>query len=255
MKKLTMFIITLLILVPGIVYASDYNTVKFSAVFSTSADVSGIDKIYVQYSTFKNNEVKDNNVTLLKETNFSTTISVNTVEDINVLYAYCITMDGIVDKYGFLPISVTKSTDTDNNTVSFALNVTYNNLKFDGEKYRQNSDLTDEDIDMIKKSIQGELSGTTTTSSSNNTTTTTSTIESPITTSEGPIRIGTTESTIATSTVISDPDTEDDKKVETKEKKVNSTQILIYIVVGLLVFVFIFTIVTVIKINEANKRV
>lgn len=249
-KRLFILLLLSVILLPFTAKAEDvyeFKSVNISAVFITQADVSGISKIKVYYTTFSNGTSNSSEVILLKENNFSTTISVGSINDAIFNYGYCITYDDKKDIYGFLPITSSRTLDGENKTVRINLKVDFNAMNYDGVKYRQNSDLTEEDfLNRVRGKVTPETS-TTTSNNNDNTTTNTSTDE------DGNIIIGTTEST---TTVLSDnnqSNREQNKKQNNDDKGSLRTLLIILGVIGVLVLIFIVH--TSFKMYQANKRV
>ena len=247
MKRLILLIISLVLLTPVIIYAEDenyeYNSINLSAIFVTSADVSGINKIKVNYRTFYNGRDKEETIYLLRENNFSTTISTGTINDATYSYGYCITRDEHPDKYGFLPITAERKFNDNNKSIDIVLSVDFNSMKYDGKKYRENSDVSVQEMIDRKNGVKNDAASV---SSSNNKETTTTT-KSEVVVSDDPIVIGE-----STTTVIKDTNKDITKKKEEKETDYNKL-IPIIIVIGIVLFIFI--IFTTIKIARSNKRV
>ncbi len=254
-KRIILLIIFIMLFIPNMVSADEYNTVKLNAVFTTSADVSSIGKIYVQLTTYTEDAAKSNDVYLLKEKNFQANITLDKpVIDAKMVYGYCITVDGIADKYGFLPIKSTALYSE--GVITINIKVSFNPMDYDGTKYRKNSDLTPDELIRRKQGLQDsdQVVGGTTTSSSNNKPTTTT--KEGVTSPDGKIIIGAPDETTTESTTTIIYDNKEDNK-PTKETKISekSTNILIIILVAIGLFVLIFIIVTIIKMNQANKMV
>ena len=253
MKKLLILLLTLVFILPFSVFAEEetvYNSVNISAVFVTNADVSSIDRIQVYYRYSLGDREVDDQIVLLRSNNFTATVQTNDITDAIFVYGYCITKDDLVDKAGFLPIKADRRFDNNNGVIRIILSVDFNSMKFDGKKYRANSDATNNDILARKKGeintiedISGKPAETITT-----TTTTTQPVE---TTTTDSVVIGNTKTT--TTTVIVEKDKKEEKKVE--EKNTNNIKLLIIagIIIGAAVVVFI--VFTMIKIAQANKRV
>ena len=248
-RKLILFISLLTILFPFSINAEEdmyeYKNINISAVFITQADVSGISKIKVYYTTYSNGKPSNAEVVLLKDNNFTTTVSVGSINDASFNYGICETYDGKKDIYGFLPITGTRSFDAETNSIRLSLKVDFNYMNYDGVKYRQNSDVTENEL---KERINGVPSSNVINSPADIVTTTTP-VESNVD-EDGNVVIGTTKPTII-----------QDTKEETPEKNVNNNKEdnhlgLLFLILGILgLIVLIFVVYTLIKMYQANKRV
>ena len=249
MRKSILLIILLIgILLPVNIYAEDnyeYNSIHLSAVFVTSANVEGIGKIKVNYRTFYNGRTKEETVYLLKENNFSMVINTGTINDASYSYGYCMTLEGIADKYGFLPITPEKKYNDERKSIDIVLSVDFNAMNYDGKKYRQNSDVTPQEMIDRKNGVKSTDNSVSTNTQNNETTTTTT----EVMISDDPIIIG--EST-TTTTIIKDTNNKSKSKKEEKEVNYNKLIPIILVAGGIL---FVFIIITSIKIARSNKRV
>ena len=247
MKRLVLLIIGVLIITPIIAFAEenfDYNNINLSAVFVTNADVSGIEKIKVNYRTFYNGRDKEETIYLLKDNGYSTVINTGTINDAVFNYGYCITTEGAPDKYGFLPITAERKFDDEKKTINIVLSVDFNSMKYDGKKYRENSDVTAQEMINRKNGVKSDVSSSGDNNQSKDKETTTTT---EVVISDDPIIIGE-----KTTTVIQDTNNKSKKKREEKETNYNKLIPIIIIAGGLL---FVFIIFTSIKIARSNKRV
>ena len=237
MKKILLIIIGLLTFFPCVVFANEYNTLKISAVFSTSVDVSGIEKIAVHYNTIKNGTYKEEIAYLLRSNNYSMVISTNPIEDIQYLYTVCIGDDDTYDNYGFLFVNSNKKNDLNDNTLELELVVSFNDMGFDGKNYRHNSEVSDEYIEERNEGIPIKESKITTVA----TTTTTQAAFTTVTT----IR--------PTTTIIHDDEkTNYDGNTETSEMSKSILKYVIIVGASLLVIVGV---VILVKMRQARNKV
>ena len=238
MKKILLIIIGLLTFFPCVVFANEYNTLKISAVFSTSVDVSGIEKIAVHYNTIKNGTYKEEIAYLLRSNNYSMVISTNPIEDIQYLYTVCIGDDDTYDNYGFLFVNSNKKNDLNENTLELELVVSFNDMGFDGKNYRHNSEISDEYIEERNEGIPIKESKITTVKT---TTTTTQAAFTTVTT----IR--------PTTTIIHDDGkTNYDGNTETSEMSKSILKYVIIVGASLLVIVGV---VILVKMRQARNKV
>lgn len=243
-KRLLMFITLLVLFIPTLVSAIGYDHIKVRGIFTTSADVSGIDKIYVQFNTRAGMITEKKDVYLIKNDNFSTIINLpDLIEDVDFIYGYCITVDGVTDKYGFLPITANKSYKEDEKELELVISVDYNSMGFDGKKYRVNSDVTDEEY---KNRVNGKKVDT---SGDVDIRYSPDQVDQEATAPEVDY-----EGNIITTTVISDPDKEDEKKSDRVEDT-KSYKILVIIATIIGITIAVMTIVLIVKMKQANKRV
>ena len=253
MKKLLILLLTLVLILPFSVFAEEetvYNSVNISAVFVTNADVSSIDRIQVYYRYSLGDREVDDQIVLLRSNNFTATIQTNDVTEARFIYGYCITKDDLIDKAGFLPITAETKYDNNKGLIRIILSVDFNSMKFDGKKYRANSDASNNDILARKKGEINTIEDISGTPTETNTTTTTTTRPVETTTTDSVV-IGNTTTT--TTTVLVEKDKKDEKTVEKKESKSLKLLIIVGIIVAGAVVLFIFY--TMIKIAQANKRV
>ena len=254
MKKLLILLLTLVLILPFSVFAEEetvYNSVNISAVFVTNADVSSIDRIQVYYRYSLGDREVDDQIVLLRSNNFTATIQTNDITEARFIYGYCITKDDLVDKAGFLPITAETKYDNNKGLIRIILSVDFNSMKFDGKKYRANSDASNNDILARKKGEINTIEDISGTPTETNTTTTTTTRPVETTTTDSVV-IGNTTTT--TTTVLVEKDKKEETKTLTKKEKNNLKLLLIVgIIIGGAVVLFIFY--TMIKIAQANKRV
>ena len=253
MKKLLILLLTLVLILPFSVFAEEetvYNSVNISAVFVTNADVSSIDRIQVYYRYSLGDREVDDQIVLLRSNNFTATIQTNDVTEARFIYGYCITKDDLIDKAGFLPITAETKYDNNKGLIRIILSVDFNSMRFDGKKYRANSDASNNDILARKKGEINTIEDISGTPTETNTTTTTTTRPVETTTTDSVV-IGNTTTT--TTTVLVEKDKKDEKTVEKKESKSLKLLIIVGIIVAGAVVLFIFY--TMIKIAQANKRV
>ena len=253
-NKLILLFVLMILLIPNIVKADEYKNIKISAVFTTPADVSDIDKIYVQFYTQSLGERKTNDVTLLREKNFYTNLVLETgVLEADFIYGYCITFDNIPDRYGLLPITSTRTFEDD--AINIVLKIGLNTMNFDGRRYRQNTDLTQDDIDKIKNGVKTDdnlFAGNTTTTTSSDNNETVTTVQGEVS-DNGSIIIGTTTSSTTSTTVVKDKDNTTKKDKEEHKKESLNKLIIILSVIGIIVLIFV--VVTIVKMSRASKMV
>ena len=250
-KKIVLLFVLSILLIPNIVSAATYNAIKLSAVFNTSANVSGIDKVYVLYTTKKGDKVTSHTVNLLQSNSFFTIIEVPDIDEANFEYGYVITQDNIIDKYGFMPVKGERSYNEETQTISINLKIEFDSMGFDGSKLRKNSELTKEEIDERVNAINNgdippayeEPTEVITIGDEQKN------VEEPIINEDGSIRIGTT-----TTKVIKDNDSSSNKE-ESKAERKDANIITIIVVSTIVILVSTFIIFTIVKISEANKRV
>ena len=244
-KRLLMLIILLMLFIPTVVLAEGYDHIKVRGIFTTSADVSGIDKIYVQFNTRAGMITAKKDVYLTKNDNFTTVINLpDLIEDVDFIYGYCITVDGVTDKYGFLPITANKNYNEEDKQLELVLSVDYNNMGFDGKKYRANSDVTDEEYQERKSGKQVDTSLDTDVRYSPDQLDPEAT--APELDSDG-------NAIVPTTTIISDPDKNTKKSDRVEDTKTYKILLIIAAVIGIVIAVV--TVILIVKMNQANKKV
>ena len=253
-KKVVLVLLFILLFIPFSIKAQEYNKLKINTAFVTTADVSDIGKIYVQFQTYTNEGSKTRDVYLLKDNNYSTVINLEGgVLDASFIYGYCITYNDIPDRYGFMPITGKTSFNNDLNMLIIDLSIDFNTMNYDGKRYRENSDVTPQDFIDRKNGVVNNKSKKTSNNSNNQqeeTTTTEISINEPI--QNDPIVIG-QNTTITTTTIVEDTNKNTTKESDEKKKiDMNYLIIIVSIVGGILIMFILFTF---IKINQANKMV
>ena len=248
-KKMLIIIVLLTIIFPSIALAEGYTKLDVKAVFVTSADTSIVDKVYVQFKTISGTIVETKKVYLLRNEGFKKTIDyASPIEDVQFVYGYTMYNDK-PDKFGFLPIKGTRSVKSEG-VLELMLSIDFDNLNFDGKKYRANSDLSNEDIENI---VSGQVKPSTVTNDDEDYNMSPDQLYPEATAPEVDDELNIIED--KTPIVIDDPDSKkDDKKVERVEET-KTYKILIIIAIVIVGFVALAAIVLFVKNNQANKRV
>ena len=154
MKNRLLIILTVLILCifPTYIKAEEeetktYTNLNISSVVTTSADMSDVKKIVVVIGINTTaDDYKEERITLVKSDNYSLRMSYPSIVDAKFLYGYAIGKDDVVDKYGFVTFKDTKVYDDENSSIRIDLQISFNDMGFDGKNYRKNSEVTDEEI-------------------------------------------------------------------------------------------------------------
>ena len=247
MKKRILMIIALLIMVfPSIALAEGYNQLNIRAIFVTSADTDVVNKVYVQFKTYSGSVVEKKDVTLLRNEGFQKTLDfAYPIEDVSFVYGYTISIDDKVDKFGFLPITASRSVKGEG-VLELVLSIDFDNLGFDGKKYRSNSDITDDEINDI---VNGRAISI---ANDDHYNTSPDQLDDQATAPPVDDNLNLIEET--TTLVVQDPDNKkDDKKKDTVEDS-KSYKLLIIMAAIIFGFIALAIIVLVVKNNQANKR-
>ena len=249
MKKIV--IVLIMLLLPICVNAREYNGVNIKANFATTADLTGIGNIDVTLTIFNDenniNDKKETSLTILKDRNYYISLDTGKIYDAVFNYGVVKTIEGVPDRYGLFSIESERSYDEDNQMINIELKIVFNNLNYDGSRYRSNDGIDNEEIENRKK---GNISYTTTTKP--NKTTEAVVIGGNSGNNEDEEEITISGSSTTTTTIIYDKNTTSNTNKENNKDSVK-TLIIIMVIIGIVIVLFVF--VTIIKIIQANKRV
>ncbi|MBR6072914.1 MAG: hypothetical protein IKP76_01155 [Bacilli bacterium] len=242
-NKLLLFITILLICIfPTYIFAEEetiktYNNVKVSSVITTSVNMDDITKIIMKYRVYSSpDNYKDEEITLIKSDGFSTNKYHQSITDVKFLSAYAVASDGTVDKYGFITYKSNNVYDDETSSITIELQISFNDMGFDGKNYRRNSDVSDEYIEERKNGVAAKDSKVITKNATQPTTIPTTTITNE-------------------RKVINDSTSNNNTKEKKEKHNEQSYKILEYIIIGAFVLVGIVCTVVLVKYNASNKRV
>lgn len=240
-NKILLFITILLICIfPTYTFAEEeniktYSNLNIASVITTSVDMTEVEKIIINCRVYTEvDKYKDENITLIKSDGFSTNKYYPSIVDAKFISGYAVATDGTIDKYGFITIKSNVSYDDEKSSIILELQISFNDMGFDGRNYRRNSDVSDEYIKEREDGISANDSKV---------------IINNIT---GATTIPTT--TANERRVITD-NTQNNNNKAREEHNEASYKILEYIIIGAFILIGIVIVFVLIKYNASNKRV
>ena len=243
-NKILLFITIILICIfPTYIFAEEenidktvntYNNLNITSIITTSVNMDEIDKFKVKYRVYTSEDkYKEEEVTLIKSDNYSSKKYYQGMINASFVTAYAVARDGTIDKYGFVTFKPNTIYDVENSMITLELQVSFNDMGFDGRNYRKNSDISDDYIEERKNGVALKDSEVITKSGTQPTTI-------PVTTTER--------------RVITDNSYNNNSK-NNEQHNEQSYKILEYIIIGAFIIIGVVSAVVLVKYNASNKRV
>lgn len=239
-NKIILFITIILICIfPTYIFAEEenktYTNLNISSIITTSVNMDEIDRFNIKYRVYTSpDKYKDEEIVLIRSDEYSSKKYYQSITNVSFISGYAIAKDGTVDKYGFINFKPNVNYNDENSTITLELQVTFNDMGFDGRNFRKNSDISDEYIEERKKGIALKDSEITTKNST------------------GPTTIPTTAS--PEKQVINEKTTSNTKN-ENKKVIKNSNKALEYIIIISIILIGIVSVFVLVKYNASKKRV
>lgn len=251
MKKALVVILTIICILPCVAFAESVDRIRISAVFTGTQGAANAEKVYVKYRTVSYGVVTNGEIYLSSSNNFTAVVSTTPIDGILFSYAIAITRDGKPDAYGFMKFTGNTQMNYESGVAELTVVGTLDTKNFDGQKYRANSDLTNDDLDKFKSGKSGDvvLDGESV-----------PVITNPnIINKNGTIIYNGNEGNTTNNDNKSEREIKEEKKKEQDEQRKEETKksfnlliIIVSVIVGLLL---LFVIITFVKMVRVNNRV